>query len=81
MTERELKLAIESLTLLLSESQSLGLDEFNKLNEIAPFTSAIIAERLGTQSAKLRAYINLNGAIDLDQLRNDLLNHKQYVNK
>ena len=33
MTERELKLAIESLALLLSERQSLGLDEFNKLND------------------------------------------------
>ena len=76
---KELKLAIESLSLLLNESQSLGLDEFNKLNELAPFVAAIIARRLGTQPAKLRAYINLNGPIEFKQLKVDLLHQKTYI--
>ena len=75
---KELELAFESLSLLLSGCESLGLDEFNRFNEFAPLASELIASRLGMRRAELRAYIHQNGAIEFTQLQRDLLHQKQH---
>ena len=75
---KELELAFESLSLLLSGCRSLGPDEFNRFNEFAPLASELIANRLGMRPTELRAYIHQNGAIKFDQLKSDLLHQKKY---
>lgn len=75
---KELELALESLSLLLNESRSLNLDDFNRLNEFAPLTSELIANRLGMRRTELRAHIQQNGAIKFDQLKSDLIHQKKY---
>lgn len=76
---KELELAFESLSLLLSGCRSLGPDEFNRFNEFAPLASELIANRLGMRRTELRVYINQNGAIKFDQLKRDLLYREQYT--
>ena len=75
---KELQLAFDSLSLLLSGCRPLGSDEFNKFNEFAPLASELIASRLGMRRTELRAYIYQNGAIEFDQLKSDLLHQKKY---